>query len=403
MTTIPVTVHKNCAKHPLLLSHITPGHTMEVEISPQEFFAHATLKLQDSRIKGKQSFRQTKKKWRNILEREGDYLRFTKNDLIARSAAGSEDLTELSAVVGIGCGLIALGRAFDVKINRFRRFKPTNKVMRRMDFEFIASGRRYFHESKGTTSKYTGNKDRKEISEQKKSTRKYCAKNGASLAGSTGSIVVYRKAKATNGSTTIMLVDPPVDGDGAASKIDELISVLNYYQNIYAVTHTDFTESRANRPRRLSIATWLARVALDLNNGGTPPDTSPGNLEVRPRAFEFGLGGSRYGGTIFDQRLTNESVRKYRDFDAATSAIRSPVRFIGLSVELTNLITSCQWDQLLEYSDSVTSAQRLERTAILTSGLMVRDLPRTQKIEDHSRSEFELLRKIALKTKCLSP
>src|ERR1039458_10357403 len=102
MTTIPVTVHKNCAKHPLLLSHITPGHTMEVEISPQEFFAHATLKLQDSRIKGKQSFRQTKKKWRNILEREGDYLRFTKNDLIARSAAGSEDLTELSAVVGIG-------------------------------------------------------------------------------------------------------------------------------------------------------------------------------------------------------------------------------------------------------------------------------------------------------------
>jgi hypothetical protein len=272
-----------------------------------------------------------------------------------------------------------------------------------MDFEFIASGRRYFHESKGTTSKYTGNKDRKEISEQKKSTRKYCAKNGASLAGSTGSIVVYRKAKATNGSTTIMLVDPPVDGDGAASKIDELISVLNYYQNIYAVTHTDFTESRANRPRRLSIATWLARVALDLNNGGTPPDTSPGNLEVRPRAFEFGLGGSRYGGTIFDQRLTNESVRKYRDFDAATSAIRSPVRFIGLSVELTNLITSCQWDQLLEYSDSVTSAQRLERTAILTSGLMVRDLPRTQKIEDHSRSEFELLRKIALKTKCLSP
>jgi hypothetical protein len=160
---------------------------MEVEISPQEFFAHATLKLQNSRIKGKQSFRQTKKKWRNILEREGDYLSFTQKDLVGKSAAGTEDLTELSAVVGIGCGLIALGRAFDVKINRFSLFKPTNKVMRRMDFEFIASGQRYFHESKGTTSKYTGNKDRKDILEQKKSTRKYCAKSGPNLAGSTGS------------------------------------------------------------------------------------------------------------------------------------------------------------------------------------------------------------------------
>ena len=171
--------------------------------------------------------------------------------------------------------MIALGCAFDVKISRFRRFKPTNKVMRRMDFEFIGNGRRYFHESKGTTSKYTGNKDRKDISEQKKSTRKYCAKNGASLAGSTGSIVVYRKANSTKGSTTVMLVDPPADGDGTASNVDELILVLNYYQNIYAVTHTDFTESSANR-RRLSIATWLARLVLDLNNGGTPPETPPG-------------------------------------------------------------------------------------------------------------------------------
>ena len=48
---------------------------------------------------------------------------------------------------------------------------------------------------------------------------------------------------------------------------------------------------------------------------------------------------------------------------------------------------------------SASSAQRLEGTAILTSGLMVRDLPRTQEIEEHSRREFEPLRKIALKTK----
>ena len=161
----------------LAFSHITPRQTTDIQITPQEFFAYATLKFQNPRIKGKQSFSQTKKKWRNILQREGDYLRFTKKNLIASSAAGSEDLTELSAVVGIGCGLIALGHAFDVNISRFKRFKPTNKVMRRMDFEFIASGRRYFHESKGTTSKYTGNKDQKDIFQQKKSTRKYCAKN----------------------------------------------------------------------------------------------------------------------------------------------------------------------------------------------------------------------------------
>ncbi len=392
-------MHKSCAKHPLLRAHIIPGQTIDVDISPQEFFAHATLKLQNSRIKGKQSFRQTKKKWRNILEREGDYLSFTKNDLVASSAAGTEDLTDLSAVVGIGCGLIALGRAFDVQINRFSRFKPADQVMRRMDFEFIANGRRYFHESKGTTSKYTGNRDRKEILAQKKSTKKYCAKNGPSLAGSTGSIVVYRKAKATKGSTTVMLVDPPADGDGAVSITEELISVLKYYQNIYAVTHTDFTESRTHGPRRLSIATWLARVALDLNNGDAPPDISPSQLEIKPRAYERGSGGSRYGGTVFDQRLRNESVLKYPTFDAATAAIRSPVRFIGLSEDVTSLITSCQWERLLEYSDLGIPAQSIEGTAILTSGLMVRDVPRNDEIEVHSRREFALLRKIALKIK----
>lgn len=399
MTKLPVTVHKSCAKHPLLLSHITPGQTLEVEISPQEFYAHATLKLQNARIKGKRSFLQTKTKWRNILEREGDYLSFKNNDLVAKSVAGSEDLTELSAVVGIGCGLIALGRAFDIEINRFRRFKPTNKVMRRMDFEFIASGRRYFHEAKGTTSKSTGNKDRKGILEQKKSTLEYCAQHGPSLAGSTGSIVVYRKAKARKGSTTIMLVDPPTDGDGAASKTDELISILNYYQNIYAVTHTDFPESLPNRPRKLNIATWLARLARDLSDGGTLPDTAPDHLDATARVHELGHGDSRYGGTIFDKRLTDESVRKYSDFDAATSDIRSPVRFIGLSNGVTKLITSCQWDRLLEYSDSAISTQRIEATAILTSGLMVRDLPRTHEIENHSRHEFELLRKIFMRTK----
>jgi hypothetical protein len=163
------------------------------------------------------------------------------------------------------------------------------------------------------------------------------------------------------------------------------------------VTHTDFTESRSNGPRRLSIATWLARVALDLNNGGAPPDTSPDRLEIKPRASELGNGDSRYSGTIFDERLRNESVLRYPSFDAATAAIRSPVRFIGLSEEVTSLITSCRWDRLLEYSDSAVSAQSIVGTAILTSGLMVRDLPRTEEIEVHSRREFELLRKIALK------
>jgi hypothetical protein len=84
------------------------------------------------------------------------------------------------------------GRAFNVNINRFKRFKPTNQVMRRMDFEFIANGKRNFHESKGTTSKYQGNRDRKEILQQKQSTRTYCAKNGPGLAASTGSIVVSK-------------------------------------------------------------------------------------------------------------------------------------------------------------------------------------------------------------------
>lgn len=392
----------SCAKHPLLFSHIIPGQTTEIKISPQELFAYATLKFQDPRIEGRRSFRQTRRKWRNILEREGDYLRFTKTDLIAKSAAGSEDLTELSGIVGIGCGLIALGHAFDVQISRFKRFKPTNKVMRRMDFEFIAKGHRYFHESKGTTSKYQGNTDRKEILKQKRSTLKYCVKNGPKLAASTGSIVVYRKAKASKAFTRVMLVDPPAGGDDGISVLDELMAVLNYYHNIYAVTHTDFTQSPANGTRGLSIATWLARIIRDLNHGGKPPESSPSGLAIRARAHEVGHAGSRYAGTIFDQRLTTESVRKYRDFNHATSATQSPVRFVGLSDEVTGLITSCQWTQLLEYKDSGSSAQRLKGTAILTSGLMVRDLPRTREIENYSHREFALLRKIAVATRELS-
>jgi len=121
-----------------LLSHILPGQAIDIEVSPQEFFAYATLKLQDPRIKRRQTFRQTKKKWRNILEREGDYLTFTKSNLIAKLAAGSEDLTELSAVVGIGCELIALGHTFNVNIYRFKRFKPTNQAMQESPDAVIA-------------------------------------------------------------------------------------------------------------------------------------------------------------------------------------------------------------------------------------------------------------------------
>jgi hypothetical protein len=388
MTTIPVHVDKSCAKHSLLMSALLPPQVIEIKISRQDLFNHASLMLQDSKILGRRTFRQTKKMWLNLSEREGIYLRFTNRNLMAKAAARTEDVTDLSKIVGVGCGLFALTKAFNVNINRFARFDPTDNVMRRMDFEFYVGKRRYFHEAKGTTSEKTASSDRRDIKEQKGSTSAYCRKNGPSMAGRTGSIVIYKKTGAKDISTRVILLDPPSAGDGEATESDELSAVLNYYRNIYSSTHTDYLNSS-----RISIPTWLSRVMEGLHRGASLPEQAPENINLTARVHELGPNESEYAGTIFDRRLTDRSLRTSVNFDDATRKTPSPYRFVGVAAEVTERIVSCQWNRVLEFSDPNSLEISILGTSILASGVMVRDLPGNELWERESRRAFESLQK----------
>jgi len=388
MTTIPVHVEKSCAKHPLLMSALRPPQVIEIKISREDLFNHASLMLQDSKILGKRTFRQTKKMWLNLSEREGIYLRFTNRNLMARAAARTEDVTDLSKIVGVGCGLFALTKAFNVNINRFERFDPTDKTIRRMDFEFYVGKRRYFHEAKGTTSEKTASSDRGDIKEQMDSTSAYCRKNGRSIAGMTGSIVIYKKTGAKDISTRVILLDPPAGGDGEATESDELSAVLNYYRNIYSVTHTDYLNSR-----RLSIPTWLSRVIEGIRRGASLPEQAPSNISLTARVHELGPDESKYEGTIFDRRLADQSLRTSLNFDDAATKIPSSYRFVGVAAEVTERIVSCEWNRLLEFSDPNSLRTGALSTSILASGVMVRDLPGNELWERESRRAFDSLRK----------
>lgn len=344
--------------------------------------------LQDSKLPRRRTFSQTRRRWRNLKGREGDYLKFTNRNLIAKAAAGIEDLAGLSAMVGVGCGLAGLAKTFNININRFIRFKPTDSRMRRMDFEFYVGKRRYFHESKGTTSRYQATRDQGEILKQKKSTSKYCVKNGPKMTASTGSISLYGRSNKGKAVTQITLVDPLIGRGSRTNRRTELSAVLNYYCNIYAATHTDNA-----RRGQISLATWLWRLVQELDHGGLLPRKAPDHLRVNARVQESGRNGSTYAGTIFDERLTDKSLRMYRDFDHATASVPSPIRFVGVSAEVTKLIASCAWDRLRQYRDSNSSAKGIKKTAILPSGVMIRDLARDKLLEGYNRQAFESLRK----------
>lgn len=391
MSRIQVLVEKSCKKHPCLNNGKTLPRQGFVALNGERLFALGTLALQDPDI-GLHTLVQTRPRWEHLQGTYKGYLTFPAGQI--ETIAKDERLTKLSEIVGIGCGIAALNSQFSMNINRFERFTPVSKG-RRVDFECRARGRRYFHETKGTTYWSRIDTLRKDILEQKDETKKFCKEKGKGprVTACTGSIAVYRHAKRTTFDTTILLLDPPPgedQGGRAVEESDELATVLRYYQNFYAVTHS----SVAN-PGRSGLGEWLATVVRALINGESAPRSAPRGLVARAPLGQTGSGGVRYRGTWFDARITRPVVRQFTSFEEASRTIQDPVTFIGVSEVVTSLIQECRWEGLLDFVDRSGADSRVNgRTTILDSGIMARPVHLNDDEEQNSKKTFVLLRKL---------
>ena len=127
--------------------------------------------------------------WASLFNIYCRYLEISNGQLAAIVA--EEHLKDISEFIGIAYGILALTSEFSVELNRIQRFTPTGRK-KRVDFEFVVGGSRYFHETKGTTYENRVSKLRQDILKQKSSTRDYCAKPGQTPATAcTGSIALH--------------------------------------------------------------------------------------------------------------------------------------------------------------------------------------------------------------------
>jgi len=172
-----------------------------------------------------------------------------------------------------------------------------------------------------------------------------------------------------------------------ASPNEELISVLRYYQNLYAVTHRNIVGE-------LSLSQWLFEVIGDLKAGSRPPTQAPPGLVSRGHQEEPGREDSPYKGTTFDARTTRQAAKRFRSFEDATRELITPVYFLGVSDEVTSLIRNCRWTELLAFRDALQGSSDRDNSAVLQSGVLIHFLgPQAEEYEIMQRSFFENLKK----------
>jgi hypothetical protein len=397
MAQIPINVEASCAQHPRL----KPGNALprngQTRVTQQRLFTLGSLWLQDDAKAEFRTFAQTQLLWDTLNLQYSAYLIFEPQQLT--TDAVGEKLTQLSEVVGVGLGIAAMYAQFEVNLNRFRRFVTVGSHTRRVDFEYYSGGQRFFHETKGTTYATSVQRMCDDIADQKNQTQQYVADQASQhasgtsigIAGSTGSVALYRHTQRTELSSLITLIDPPpvdLEGTRSPSESDELACVLRYYQNFYSVTHSSLQNEGS-----LGLAEWLAQVASGLEKGQPAPTSPPPNLRVRARLTEPGLPESLYRGTIFDARLARRSVLSFPTFEAANESIPAPVTFLGVSQEVTNLVQGCQWNDLLAYSDSGSNSELRDGIDISESGIMSKRID-SEEINEESRRSFRSLKSI---------
>lgn len=360
-----------------------------MRVSQRRLFSLGSLSLQDNDVAKFKTLEQTQLGWAHLHWQYADYLTFS-NDQIQTSANG-EKLSKLSEIIGVGLGVGAVYAQFQVNLNRFRRFMAPGST-KRVDFEFYSSSARFFHETKGTTYESTVPRMRDEIMQQKQETAAYIGTLPApiAIAGSTGSIALYRHRDRKSFDTSITLIDPPADdapNSRPATEADELACVLRYYQNFYSITHIN-----SQNPTSLMLTDWLRQVADQLEVGRTAPSIAPKRLYTRGRTREPETRHSVYWGTIFDARIARASVTTYASFDDATEKIKDPVTFLGVSQEVTDIIRRAQWERLLIYADNNAALEHRDGVEITDSGILTKRLDPGE-YNQASRSEFNRLRR----------
>lgn len=373
---IPTNVELSCQQHPRLKPGLDLPRNGFAEVSQERLFSLGTLTLQNSAKPTLASYDLVQAKWASLCDLYADYLTFEAQQIT--TDATSETLTQLSEVVGVALGIAALDAEFNIEINRFQRYQSGGSG-RRVDFEYYAGGQRFFHETKGTTIEPSVQAMCDDIGEQKGSTLENLPANGTSqpnlpvqVSGLTGSVALYRHVNRPQTMSLVTLIDPPPDSrkrTRPASEGDELACVLRYYKNFYQAI-----QPRLRNVRSISAEQWLTEVISNLSAGLPAPNTSPRNLRINARALEPGARNSPYRGAWFDARFTRRSVLRYPTLAEATASMKSPVTFVGLSREVSELIKACRWDDLLSYRDPRSGGRQAHEDGreILTSGVLSR-------------------------------
>jgi hypothetical protein len=396
ITTISVTVEGSCANHPLLAAGATLPKKSNLTITPEILFGVGSLRCQSADLE-LYSYVDTVQLWQSLHQIYGRYLSLLDVRFVA--VATGEQLRDISEFVGVSYGLLAVNNELSVPLSQIRRFTPSGKG-KRVDFEFYINNVRYFHETKGTTLPGSVSGMRKNILKQKASTKAYCNQKGqAPPSWITGSIAVYPHRKRPKIVPAVFLVDPPVDNNSAVQDIratENLITVLRYYQTFYAVTHLAPTGRK-----RISLAKWIAGIIHNLSREEPAPTSAPSNLESRPRLAEPGAETSIFKGTVFDARITRKNVARFQNFEEATSNLIAPQTFVGVSQDVTDLITQCRWDELLVYRfDSTLGSATKGTPGTLPTGILVKNLAQPDpEWEALALNEFLQLKKIIQRQK----
>lgn len=400
MSNIATNIEQSCASHPRLKAGATPPRNGVVAVSQQRLFALGTLTLQASTKPTLATYDIVEKRWTNLQGIYADWLQFEVDQII--TDATGETLTKLSEIVGVGLGIAALDAEFQIQINRFERFNPGGSS-RRVDFGYFADGKRFFHETKGTTYDQKVQEMCDSIDGQKESTLKTLGSMvptpGAmpvAVSGLTGSVSLYRHSTRPGTSCLITLIDPPVgpqDGTRRATEADELACVLRYYRNFYRVT-LPMISNRSS----LRIDQWLDQVIDELEAGLPAPRLAPGNLRTNARVREPLNPNSPYAGTILDARYARRSLLRYDNLRLATASIKSPISFLGISDVVTEVIRQCRWDDLLSYRDPLagTKIDGVSDREILESGLLCERVEPAELNPRGSSKNFATMRKAAL-------
>jgi hypothetical protein len=393
ITTIVVTIESSCANHPLMTMGAKLPSQNNLTITPEVLFGVGSLRCQSADLE-LYSYDDTVQLWQSLHQIYGRYL--TLLGVKVAAVAKGELLRDISEFVGVSYGLLALHREFAVPLNRIRRFTPEGQG-KRVDFEFFINNARYFHETKGTTIPGNIAVMRNKILQQKFSTKARCNRKGQTPAsGITGSIAIYPHRDRPTTVPEVLLIDPPVNANSKTQNIratEDLITVLRYYQTFFAVTHLAPTDRR-----RISLARWIASIIRNLNRGGAAPTEAPSNLESRPRVSEPGAETSRFKGTIFDARIARRNVTRFRNFEQATRSIFTPRTFVGVSQDVTGLITQCRWNELLAYRLDLGSPSK-GSVGALPTGILVKNLPPDPDWETLANNEFIQMKKFSQRQK----